>query len=181
MLDPSSPYSASKAGGDLLVRSYGVTYDYPAIVTRCTNNYGPYQFPEKIIPLFIANLMDGKQVPLYGDGRNERDWIYVDDHCSAVHMLVDDGVPGEIYNIGANAQLPNIELTHKLIAALDRDESAIEYVTDRPGHDLRYAVDSSKVRALGWAPAHGFDDRLRDTIDWYARRQDWWRPLVSRT
>jgi dTDP-glucose 4,6-dehydratase len=180
-LDPSSPYSASKAGSDLLVHSYGVTYDYPAIITRCTNNYGPYQYPEKVIPLFIANLMDGKQVPLYGNGRNERDWLYVEDHCSALHVLVDKGDGGEIYNIGANAQLPNIELTHRLIEAFGRDESAIEYVTDRPGHDLRYAVDSSKIRTLGWAPAHSFDERLTDTIEWYAANQDWWRPLMSRS
>jgi dTDP-glucose 4,6-dehydratase len=180
-LDPSSPYSASKAGSDLLVHSYGVTYDYPAIITRCTNNYGPYQYPEKVIPVFIAKLMDGEQVPLYGDGRNERDWLYVEDHCSALHLLVDQGEGGEIYNIGANAQLPNIELTHRLIAAFGRDESAIEYVADRPGHDLRYAVDSSKIRALGWAPAHSFDERLADTIEWYAANQDWWRPLMSRS
>ncbi|HSM43911.1 MAG TPA: dTDP-glucose 4,6-dehydratase [Acidimicrobiia bacterium] len=180
-LDPSSPYSASKAGSDLLVHSYGVTYDYPAIITRCTNNYGPYQYPEKVIPVFIAKLMDDERVPLYGDGRNERDWIYVEDHCSALHLLVDQGEGGEIYNIGANAQLPNIDLTHRLIAAFGRDESAIEYVTDRPGHDLRYAVDSSKIRALGWAPAHSFDKRLADTIEWYAANQDWWRPLMSRS
>jgi len=180
-LDPSSPYSASKAGSDLLVHSYGITYDYPAIITRCTNNYGPYQYPEKVIPVFIAKLMDNDRVPLYGDGRNERDWIYVDDHCSALHMLVDKGEGGEIYNVGANAQLPNIELTNRLIAAFGRDESAIEYVTDRPGHDLRYAVDSSKIRALGWAPTHSFDERLADTIEWYAANQDWWRPLMSRS
>jgi dTDP-glucose 4,6-dehydratase len=180
-LDPSSPYSASKAGSDLLVHSYGVTYGYPAIITRCTNNYGPYQYPEKVIPLFIARLMDGEKVPLYGDGRNERDWLYVKDHCSALHLLVDEGESGEIYNIGGNAQLPNIELTHRLIAAFGRDESAIEYVTDRQGHDLRYAVDSSKLRSLGWAPAHSFDERIHDTIEWYSQNEDWWRPLMSQT
>lgn len=180
-LEPSSPYSASKAGSDLLVQSFGVTFDYEAIVTRCTNNYGPYQFPEKVIPLFVTNLLDGLKVPLYGDGRNERDWIYVRDHCAAIHLLVDEGRPGETYNVGANAQLSNLGLTHKILAALGKDESWIEPVTDRPGHDLRYAVDSSKLRALGWEPAHSFDDWLADTIDWYRRREDWWRPLKDRS
>jgi dTDP-glucose 4,6-dehydratase len=177
VLEPSSPYSASKAGSDLLVQSYGVTFGYEAIVTRCTNNYGPYQFPEKVIPLFVTNLLDGKPVPLYGDGRNERDWLYVRDHCAAIHVLIDQGTPGETYNIGANAQLSNLELTQRILAALDLDESRVERVTDRPGHDLRYAVDSSKLRALGWSPEHSFDEWLDQTIDWYRRREDWWRPL----
>lgn len=176
-LDPSSPYSASKAGSDLLVQSYAVTYDYPAIITRCTNNYGPYQFPEKVIPLFVSNLFDGKKVPLYGDGLNERDWLYVEDHCSAIHMLVDEGSGGEVYNIGANAQLPNIKLTHMILAAVGADDSMIEYVEDRKGHDRRYAVDSSKIRDLGWAPTHTVEQRLADTVDWYRDREDWWRPL----
>ena len=176
-LDPSSPYSASKAGSDLLVRSYGVTFDYPAIVTRCTNNYGPYQFPEKVIPLFVTNLIDGKKVPLYGDGRNERDWLHVRDHCAALHLLVGEGVAGEIYNIGANAQLPNHELTRRILDVMGFDDSWIEPVPDRPGHDRRYAVDSSKIRALGWAPAHPFEERLVETVEWYRDRQDWWRPL----
>ena len=176
---PSSPYSASKAAADLLVRSYGVTFGYEAIITRCTNNYGPYQFPEKVIPLFITNLLAGKKVPLYGDGRNERDWLYVEDHCSAIHLLLDKGTPGETYNIGADAQLANLELTHRLLELLDRDESFIERVADRPGHDLRYAVDSSKLRALGWAPRHTIEERLRDTIEWYRNREDWWRPLTE--
>jgi dTDP-glucose 4,6-dehydratase len=177
VLEPSSPYSASKAGSDLLVQSYGVTFGYEAIVTRCTNNYGPYQFPEKVIPLFVTNLLDGKTVPLYGDGRNERDWLYVRDHCAAIHMLIDEGTPGDTYNIGANAQLSNLELTRRILAALDLDESWVERVTDRPGHDLRYAVDSSKLRALGWDPEHSFDEWLDETIAWYRRREDWWRPL----
>ncbi|HEY5727957.1 MAG TPA: dTDP-glucose 4,6-dehydratase, partial [Acidimicrobiia bacterium] len=146
-LDPSSPYSASKAGADLLVQSYQVTFDYAAIITRCTNNYGPYQFPEKMIPLFITNLTEGGTVPLYGDGLNERDWLYVEDHCAAIHMLVDRGDPGQVYNIGADAQVTNLELTRRLLAITGRDEAAIDYVTDRPGHDRRYAVDSSKIRA----------------------------------
>ncbi|HEX6220179.1 MAG TPA: dTDP-glucose 4,6-dehydratase [Acidimicrobiia bacterium] len=177
VLEPSSPYSASKAGSDLLVQSYAVTFGYEAIVTRCTNNYGPYQFPEKVIPLFVTNLLDGRPVPLYGDGRNERDWLYVRDHCAAIHMLVHEGTPGETYNIGANAQLSNLELTRRILAALDRDESWVKRVTDRPGHDLRYAVDSSKLRSLGWSPEHSFDDWLDETIAWYRRREDWWRPL----
>jgi len=178
-LDPSSPYSSSKAGSDLLALSYHSTYGYPVVVTRCTNNYGPYQFPEKVIPLFVTNLLEGKKVPLYGKGWNERDWLYVEDHCSAVHLLVDRGEPGETYNIGANAQLPNIELTHRILQHLGLDESWIEPVPDRLGHDLRYAVDSSKLRSMGWAPAHDFDERLDDTIAWYQAREDWWRPLKA--
>ena len=178
-LEPSSPYSASKAGADLLVQSYGVTFDYPAIITRCTNNYGPYHFPEKLIPLFVTNLFEGKKVPVYGDGLNERDWIYVEDHCAAIHLLIDKGTPGEIYNIGANAQTTNLDLTRMLIELTDRDESFIEYVTDRPGHDRRYAVDSSKIRALGWAPANTLEERLRNTVAWYRDRSDWWQPLKN--
>jgi dTDP-glucose 4,6-dehydratase len=176
-LRPSSPYSASKAAGDLLVHSYAVTHGYGAIVTRCTNNYGPYQFPEKVIPLFVTNLLEGRKVPLYGEGRNERDWLYVEDHCAALHLLVDRGAPGEVYNIGADAQLANLELTRRILAALGAGEEMIERVPDRPGHDLRYAVDSAKLRRLGWAPAHSFDDHLSATIEWYRRRPDWWRPL----
>ena len=180
-LHGSSPYSASKAGADLLVGSYAVTFDYPAIITRCTNNYGPYQFPEKMIPLFVTNLLAAEKVPVYGDGLNERDWLFVEDHCSAIYTLVDEGTAGEIYNIGANAQVANIDLTRRLIDALDRDESFIEFVKDRPGHDRRYAVDSSKIRALGWSPAHTLDERLADTIDWYRNRRDWWEPLKGGT
>ena len=177
LLEPSSPYSASKAGSDLLVQSYAVTFGYEAIVTRCTNNYGPYQFPEKVIPLFVTNLLDGKKVPLYGEGRNERDWLYVRDHCAAIHLLIDEGAPGETYNIGANAQMSNLDLTHKILDLMGLDEASIERVQDRPGHDLRYAVDSSKLRSLGWKPEHSFDEWLEQTIDWYRQRQDWWRPL----
>jgi dTDP-glucose 4,6-dehydratase len=180
-LAPSSPYSSSKAGSDLLALSYWTTYGFPVVVTRCTNNYGPYQFPEKVIPLFVTNLLEGKNVPLYGDGRNERDWLYVEDHCSALALLADRGEPGEIYNIGADQQLPNIELTRRILAAFGEGESRIDYVEDRLGHDLRYAVDSSKVRSLGWSPAHEFDERLETTIGWYREREDWWRPLKDRT
>jgi dTDP-glucose 4,6-dehydratase len=177
LLDPSSPYSASKAGSDLVALSYRVTFDYPVIVTRCTNNYGPYQFPEKVIPLFVTNLLDDLKVPLYGTGSNERDWLYVEDHCSALHLLVDSGTAGEIYNIGANAQMTNLDLTRRILEIMGKDEASIEYVEDRKGHDLRYAVDSSKIRALGWEPAHDFDERISDTVEWYRSREDWWRPL----
>jgi dTDP-glucose 4,6-dehydratase len=176
-LRPSSPYSASKAGADLLVSSYAVTFGYAAIITRCTNNFGPYQFPEKVIPLFVTNLLAAKKVPLYGEGRNERDWIHVGDHCAAIRLLIERGTPGEIYNVGADAQLSNLELTRRILKAVGADESMIERVADRPGHDLRYAVDSSKLRALGWRPQHHFDTWLRSTIDWYRSREDWWRPL----
>jgi dTDP-glucose 4,6-dehydratase len=176
-LNPSSPYAASKASSDLLVRAYGVTYGYKAVVTRCTNNFGPYQFPEKVIPLFVTNLMDGHKVPLYGDGSNERDWLHVDDHCAALHLLVDRGAPGEIYNIGANNQRSNLALTSAILEALDRDDASIDRVPDRPGHDLRYAVDSTKIRSLGWRPQRDFEDGLLQTIDWYRDREDWWRPL----
>ncbi len=179
-LHPSSPYSASKAASDLVARSYAVTFDYPVIVTRCTNNYGPYQFPEKLIPLFVTNLIDGIPVPLYGDGRNERDWLYVDDHCAALHLLVDLGTPSEIYNIGANAQMSNLDVTKRILTSLDKDDSWIEAVADRPGHDFRYAVDSTRLRALGWAPTHDFDEHLEQTVAWYKAREDWWRPLKGR-
>ena len=178
-LHASSPYSASKAGADLLVESYGVTYDYPAIITRCTNNYGPYQFPEKMIPLFITNLISGRPVPVYGDGLNERDWLHVRDHCSAIYVLIEEGVPGDIYNIGANAQVKNIDLTKQLIDLLGRDESFISYVPDRPGHDRRYAVDSSKIRSLGWTPEFPLTDRLEETVEFYRTRSDWWQPLLG--
>jgi dTDP-glucose 4,6-dehydratase len=177
VLDPSSPYSASKAGADLLVRSYAVTYGYGAIITRCTNNYGPYQFPEKVIPLFVTNLLAGRKVPLYGDGGNERDWLHVEDHCSAIRLLVEEGTPGEVYNIGADAQITNLELTRRILEIMGSDESMIEYVADRPGHDRRYAVDSAKIRALGWSPAHTLGERLTETVDWYRARRDWWEPL----
>lgn len=177
LLDPSSPYSSSKAGSDLLVLSYGATYDYPVVVTRCTNNYGPYQFPEKVIPLFTTNLLEGKTVPLYGDGSNERDWLHVEDHCAALHLLIDAGDAGEVYNIGADAQLSNLDLTMALLDHLGLEESCIERVEDRLGHDLRYAVDSTKIRSLGWKPARTFDEGLEATIDWYREREDWWRPL----
>jgi len=177
VLDPSSPYSASKAGSDLLVLSYATTFGFDVVVTRCTNNYGPYQFPEKVIPLFVSNLIDGLKVPLYGDGTNERDWLHVSDHCSALERILHDGAAGEIYNIGADAQLSNGVLTGMILQSMGLDDSWIEIVPDRKGHDQRYAVDSSKTRALGWEPLRSFEERLEETIAWYSRRQDWWRPL----
>jgi len=176
-LRPSSPYSASKAGSDLLVQSYAVTFDYPAIVTRCVNNYGPYQFPEKVIPLFVTNLLDAGKVPLYGDGRHERGWLHVRDHCAAVHLLVHEGTLGDTYNIGAEVQLTNLDLTHRILAVMGLDERSIEHVADRPGHDLRYAVDAAKLRTLGWEPERAFEEWLEDTIEWYRRNEPWWRPL----
>ena len=176
-LDPSSPYSSSKAGADLLVQSYATTYGYQAIITRCTNNYGPYQFPEKLIPLFVTNLLDGRNVPLYGDGGNERDWLHVEDHCAAIHLIVERGTPGETYNIGAGAQVSNLELTRRILTIVGQDESMIEYVEDRPGHDRRYALDSTKTKDLGWVPEHSLDERLAETVEWYRTRRDWWEPL----
>jgi dTDP-glucose 4,6-dehydratase len=181
VLAPSSPYAASKAASDLLARSYVTTYDYPVIVTRCTNNYGAYQFPEKAIPLFVTNLLDGVAVPLYGDGAAERDWLHVDDHCAALQTIITDGDGGLIYNIGAGAQLANVDLVRRLLEITGRDESFIQHVPDRPGHDLRYAVDSSRVRALGWQPLSSLETRLAETVDWYRSRTDWWRPLKERS
>lgn len=178
-LAPSSPYSASKAAADLLALSFATTYGYAPIVSRCTNNFGPYQFPEKVIPFFVSRLLRGEQVPLYGDGLNERDWLHVEDHVSALYLLVSEGEPGEIYNIGHGYPMSNLELTRLLLEAMGRDESVIEWVQDRPGHDRRYAVDSSKIRALGWAPAADVRERIIETVRWYEKRTDWWLPLVG--
>ncbi len=177
ILSPSSPYSASKAGSDLLALSYFTTYNFPVIVTRCTNNFGPYQHPEKLIPLFITNLLEGKKVPVYGTGNNIRDWIHVDDHCRAVECIIERGVPGEVYNISGGNEKTNLEITHKILECLNKDESAIQYVADRPGHDFRYSLDCSKIQKLGWAPRHSFDDALNGTIAWYRKNEWWWRPL----
>ena len=176
---PSSPYSASKAGSDLLVQSYGITYDYQAIITRCTNNYGAYQFPEKLIPLSIVNLLHERPIGLYGDGLHERDWLHVDDHVSAIYMLVDNGRPGETYNISAGAQTSNLELAERLVTIMGSPENAITFITDRPGHDRRYALDSTKLRALGWDPTSSLDERLAETVAFYTNRRDWWEPLMS--
>ena len=176
-LEPRSPYSASKAGSDLIALSHHATHGLPVVVTRCTNNFGPYQFPEKVIPLFTTNLLDGGTVPLYGDGLNERDWLYVDDHCGGVALVVERGRPGEIYNIGAGNETPNRVLTDKLLALTGRDESAVRYVEDRKGHDRRYSVDITKVTELGWHRQRTLDEALEETVRWYRDNRWWWEPL----
>lgn len=176
-LNPSSPYSASKAASDLLARSYYITHNLPVIVTRCTNNFGPYQYPEKLIPLFATNLIDGKKVPVYGTGKNVRDWIHVADHCRAVDFVLRHGEPGEVYNIGGGNEKSNLEITEGILRAVGKDESMIEYVPDRPGHDWRYSLDSSKLRAMGWKPEFDFETALRATVQWYTGNEWWWRSL----
>jgi dTDP-glucose 4,6-dehydratase len=177
-LEPNSPYSAAKAGSDLLARAYHRTHGLPVCVTRCSNNYGPHQFPEKVIPLFVTNLLDGRRVPLYGDGGNVRDWLHVDDHCRGVQLVAEVGRPGEVYNIGGGTELTNRDLTQRLLAAVGADESMIEPVTDRKGHDRRYAVDWSKIAAeLGYAPQVAFGDGLAATVRWYRDNEQWWAPL----
>ena len=180
LLVPRSPYSAAKAGSDLIALGYGTTYGLDVVVTRASNNYGPYQVPEKVIPLFVTNLLDGHQVPLYGDGLNVRDWLYVQDHCTGIDAALRRGAAGEIYNIGGGNEVPNRELTDRLIALCGRDESAIEYVADRPGHDRRYSVDCSKLRGLGWAPARDFEAGLAETVAWYRDQRWWWEPLKAK-
>jgi dTDP-glucose 4,6-dehydratase len=171
---PNSPYAASKAAADLLVRSYVHTFGMPALITRCSNNYGPYQFPEKLIPLFISNLLRDQQVPVYGDGLNVRDWIHVRDHCSGVAAVLFKGRPGEVYNIGGRCELTNLALTHKLLELLGKPHSLIRYVADRPGHDRRYAIDCTKIETeLGWRPTTTFEQGLRETIDWYMANAAW--------
>jgi dTDP-glucose 4,6-dehydratase len=176
-LRPRNPYSASKAGADRLAYSYFATYDVPVLVTRASNNYGPHQFPEKIIPLFITNAIDRQPLPLYGDGLNVRDWLHVDDHCRAIDLLLRDGVSGEVYNIGGGHEVPNVDLTRHILRLTDRPESLITPVADRPGHDRRYALDTAKLRRLGWRPQVPFDDGLAATVEWYRRNEWWWRPI----
>jgi dTDP-glucose 4,6-dehydratase len=176
---PRSPYSASKAAGDLLVSAYHTTYGIPAMITRASNNFGPYQYPEKLVPLFITNAIDDEPLPLYGDGQQIRDWLFVDDHCDAISLVLASGKPGEIYNIGAGNELPNLELTRSILQLLDKPSTLVRHVADRAGHDRRYSVDSSKIRSLGWAPTHSFEEALRTTVDWYRDRQQWWRRLKT--
>ncbi|WP_321418540.1 dTDP-glucose 4,6-dehydratase [uncultured Methanomethylovorans sp.] len=176
-LNPSSPYSSSKAGSDLLAMSYHNTYGLPVTITRCTNNFGPCQYPEKLIPLFITNLMDGKQVPVYGTGLNIRDWIYVEDHCSGIDFVMQHGKAGEIYNIGGGNELTNLEITHRILKVLGKNESMIRYVEDRKGHDFRYSLDCSKLKKMGWKPQYNFDTALDATVQWYVNNRWWWEPL----
>jgi len=177
---PSSPYSASKAGAELLVRSYITTYGIPAIITRASNNYGPYQYPEKLIPLFVTNALDDTPLPLYGDGLNVRDWLYVGDHCAALDVVCHRGELSEVYNIGGSNEYTNLAITRRILELLGKPESLIQPVKDRPGHDRRYAIDSSKIRALGWAPAHDFDKGMEETVIWYRDHRDWWTKLKTK-
>ena len=179
-LGPRSPYSAAKAGSDLIALSYHTTYGLPVLVTRSSNQFGPYQFPEKVVPLFTTNLLDGQKVPLYGDGGNVRDWLFVEDNCRAVDTVLRDGTIGEIYNIGAHNEITNRELTHRLLSLCGRDESFIEPVADRLGHDRRYSITTDKVGALGWKPSIALDDALEQTVAWYRDHRDWWEPLKAK-
>ena len=176
-LVPNSPYSASKAAADLLARTYRTTYGFPITVTRTANNYGPYHYPEKVIPLFVTNLIDGAKVPLYGDGSNVRDWTHVRDNLRAQWLVLTEGVPGEVYNVGAGNEMTNKELTFAILEQFGFGEENIQHVPDRPGHDLRYSIDTAKVRALGWQPQIAFEDGLAATVAWYRDNEWWWRPL----
>ena len=176
-LKPRNPYSASKAGADRLAYSYWATYQVPVIITRASNNYGPYQFPEKIIPLFITNAIDDKPLPLYGDGLNERDWLHVGDHCRAIELLIDRGYPGEVYNVGGGNHVRNADLTRRIPQLVGKPETLIQPVADRPGHDRRYSLDTSKLQAIGWHPQVPFEQGLDDTVSWYRRNEQWWRAI----
>jgi len=179
-LDPSSPYSASKTSADLLVKAYVNTFGFPANITRCSNNYGPYQFPEKLIPLMIANALEGKQLPVYGDGMNIRDWLFVEDHCSAIDIVLHEAQIGEIYNVGGNNEKANIYIVKTILKQLDKDETLINYVKDRPGHDRRYAIDSSKLkRDFNWEPQYVFEEGMKETINWYLTNKEWWEKIRS--
>ena len=177
---PNSPYSASKAGGELLARSYHRTYGMDVVITRCSNNYGTHHFPEKLIPLFITNLIEGKKVPVYGNGKNVRDWLHVNDHCRGIHAVLMKGKAGEVYNIGGGRELNNLEITELILNAMGGDKSSIEFVEDRKGHDLRYSVDWTKInRELGYEPQVNFEDGIRETISWYRENESWWKPLKN--
>jgi dTDP-glucose 4,6-dehydratase len=180
LLEPRSPYSASKAGSDLIALSYHSTYGLPVVVTRSSNNFGPYQFPEKVIPLFVTNLLDGHKVPLYGDGMNIRDWCFVEDNCTGVDIVLRQGTIGEIYNIGGGNEVPNRVLTDTILELLGHDESMVDYVEDRLGHDRRYSISTAKTEALGWAPRRDFREALAETVDWYRDNRWWWEPLKQR-
>jgi len=176
----NSPYSASKASADLLCNAYFHTHKFPVLITRCSNNYGPYQFPEKLIPLMIAKAMDGEKLPVYGDGKNIRDWLYVEDHCSAIFEVLHKGKAGEVYNIGGNNEWYNIDIVKLILKLLGKTEEQISYVKDRPGHDRRYSIDSSKIsKELGWTPKYQFAEGIKETIDWYKNNENWWRKVMS--
>ena len=179
-LHPRSPYSSAKAGSDLIAMSYHETYDLPVVITRSSNQFGPYQFPEKLIPFFVTTLLEGGKVPLYGDGLNVRDWLFVLDNCTGVQTVLRDGKVGEVYNIGAGNEKTNREITDTILAALGKDESSVEYVEDRKGHDRRYSIATDKSAALGWAPSRTFEQAIDDTIKWYDDHRDWWAPLRER-
>lgn len=178
-LEPNSPYSASKAAADMLVRSYNVTFKVPAVITRSSNNYGPYQYPEKLIPLFITNLMSGKKVPLYGDGLNVRDWLNVQDNCEAIDSILHKGEIGEIYNIGGASEKTNFEITKLVLKELNKDDSYIEFVKDRPGHDRRYSLNISKLKKMGWKPKKNFEKGIKETVKWYRENRKWWLKLKA--
>ncbi len=178
-LKPSNPYSASKAAGDLLVSAYWTTYRLPVLITRSSNNFGPNQYPEKVVPLFITNALEDHPLPLYGDGKNVRDWLYVLDNCEAIDLVLHSGVPGEVYNVGGGTEVENIVLTRQILRLLGKSESLIRPVADRPGHDRRYALDCHKIRALGWKPRHDFGAALAQTVRWYRENEAWWRPIKS--
>ena len=178
-LRPRSPYSASKAGGEMLVYAYHVTYGVPTIVTRGSNTFGPYQYPEKLLPVVITEALDQRPIPVYGDGRQVRDWLYVEDHCSAIDMALRRGVPGEAYNVGGGNEHFNIDVIHRILDLLDRPRSLVQFVPDRPGHDIRYSLDSSKLAELGWKPSRSFDEALEETVRWYVEHESWWRDLKA--
>ncbi len=180
LLAPRSPYSAAKAGSDLIALAHHETHDLPLVVTRSSNQFGPYQFPEKLIPYFVTNLLDGRKVPLYGDGLNVRDWLFVRDNCEGVDLVLRSGTVGEIYNIGAGNELTNRTITDRLLEILGKDDSSVDYVEDRKGHDRRYSIATDKVRELGWSPSHGFDEALEETVRFYADNREWWEPLLAR-
>lgn len=180
-LAPNSPYSASKASADMVVRAYHNTYGMNVNITRCSNNYGPYQFPEKLIPLMVSNAMEGKKLPIYGDGKNIRDWLYVTDHCRAIDLVLRKGKSGEVYNVGGHNERNNNEIVHLIVKHLGASEDLIEYVQDRLGHDRRYGIDPTKIETeLGWKPEYTFDTGIIKTIDWYTSHEDWWRPLKAK-
>jgi len=179
-LNPRSPYSASKAGGDLMSLSFYTTYKLPVVILRSSNNFGPYQFPEKLIPLFITNALQDKRLPLYADGSNVRDWLYVLDNCSAIDLALHKGKTGQVYNVSRGDETTNLELTRKILGYLGKGEDLIEFVADRPGHDKRYSMDSSKIRKLGWKPEYGFERALKLTIEWYKQNRNWWEPLKKK-